>query len=375
MDWFIVDTMRYLSQNGFEVTLICNAEEGFVGRNEDFSTVISVPMKRGFDLAGTIRTIRVMTKIFRKEKFDIIQYATPNAALCAAVAAVLARTPIRLYTQWGVRYVGFSKIRRFFYRRSEKLICTLSTHIEPDSFGNLEFSRAEGLYDEKKSKVIGNGSATGINFDKFDVCKKESWRAEVRSERGLPEDAIVLGFVGRLDRDKGVNELLEAFRAISIDHPDTYLMIVGRNDKVDTLNNDLYRWSVTCPQVIYIGEVFDAERYLSAMDILVLPSYREGFGSVVIEAEAMEVPVIVTDIPGPSEAMIHGKTGLIVPKADVVALQDAMICLMNDGIRRKAMGQNGLDLVKERYDCKKLRDYILEDRKALIEKMDWESKK
>lgn len=375
MDWFIVDTMRFLSINGFTVTLISDMDDDFIERNKDFCRLIPIPMKRGFDPIGTIRAIYTMTRLFKKEKFDIIQYATPNASLSASVAAFFAGAPRRLYTQWGIRYVGFSNVKRFFYKSIEKLICMLSTHIEPDSFGNLNFSRAEGLYKEHKSKVVWNGSAAGVNFEKFDISRKALWRIEVRSECSVNDDSVMFGFVGRLDRDKGINELLEAFRIVLDDYPDAYLIIIGRADKVDTLDPDLYQWSRTSPNVIYIGEVNNVEKYISAMDVFVLPSYREGFGTVVIEAEAMAVPVIVTDIPGPTEAMINGETGLVVKKADVYTLKEAMICLIQDNNKRREMGNKGLNHVKDNYNAHKLREYILQDRKGLIEMKEGERRK
>jgi glycosyltransferase involved in cell wall biosynthesis len=366
MDWFLVDTMRFLSENDFEVTLICDMEDGFIDRNSTYAKLIPLSMSRGIDPIGAIKAIYKMYKIFKRENFDLIQYATPNAALYASIASLLVGTKLRVYSQWGIRYTGFSGIKKFVFKMIEKFTCMLSTEIQPDSFGNLNLSIKDGLYKAYKGSVIWNGSANGVNLKKFDISKKTDWRMEIRSKYNISEDEIVFGFVGRLDKDKGINELFESFRNILIENPSSHLVMVGRVDKASTLNQSLYEWSQNEPQIIYCGETFNVEKYLAATDIFVLPSYREGFGTSVIEAEAMEVPVIVTDIRGPIEAMLDKQTGLVVKKKNALELTEAMISLMNYKNTREEMGKKGLAFVTENFESNKLFKYILEDRKRLL---------
>lgn len=366
MDWFLVDTMRYLSENDFEVSLICDMEDGFIDRNSNYAKLIPLPMSRGIDPIGGIKAIFAMYRIFIRENFDLIQYATPNAALYASIAGLLAGTKLRVYSQWGIRYTGFSGIKKLVFKMIEKLTCMLSTEIQPDSFGNLNLSIKDGSYKIDKGSVIWNGSANGVNLKKFDISKKTEWHMEIRSKYNIFKDDIVFGFVGRLDKDKGINELLESFRNILTENPSSHLLMVGRVDKASTLDQSLYEWSKNEPQIIYCGETFNVEKYLAAIDIFILPSYREGFGTSVIEAEAMEVPVIVTDIIGPIEAMLDKQTGLVVKKKNALELTEAMINLMNDKNKREEMGKKGRLFVTENFEANKLFKYILEDRKRLL---------
>jgi glycosyltransferase involved in cell wall biosynthesis len=265
--------------------------------------------------------------------------------------------------------VGFHGFKRTVFKCIEKLVCALSTRIEPDSFGNLHFSHAEGLYPESKGSVIWNGSASGVDLQKFDISQKNLWREQTRSRFGLPDDAVVMGFVGRITGDKGINEMFTAFRKILEKHPDTYLMLVGNTEKADSVDTELYDWAQKEPRVLFCGYTNVVEQYLSAMDIYLLPSYREGFGSVVIEAGAMGLPVIVSNIPGPTDAMVRDKTGLVVPVKNASALAEAMETMITSPELRRAFGEAGYEFASGGFEQQKLAEHILEDRKKLLAKV------
>ncbi len=159
---FVVGVASYLHQQaGYDITMICDDDAAFAASLPPYMHYIPIPMKRGVSLGG-IGAMMKMVKVFRRERFDMVQYSTPNASLYAALAAKLAGVPVRLYCQWGMAYVGFHGIKRVIFKRIEKLVCTLSTWVEPDSFGNLKFSHAEGLYPENKGSVSWSGSASGV---------------------------------------------------------------------------------------------------------------------------------------------------------------------------------------------------------------------
>ncbi|MBO4293509.1 MAG: glycosyltransferase [Clostridia bacterium] len=363
---FVVDTAKYLYKKGnFDITFISNPDSNFQESLPEYIHFIPVKMKRGIGFDG-LRVILKLYKIFKSEKFDIIQYSTPNASLYASIAAKLSKIKVRLYCQWGIRYVGFQGIKRKTFKFIEKVICNNSTWIEPDSFGNLEFSHNEKLYDKNKSSVIWNGSASGVDLEKFNINNKEKWNDEIRKEYNL-NNKIVLGFIGRLEKDKGINELFEAVKTIKNDS--IKLVVVGAIDKPKTINQELFEWAQKSENVIFTGRVCNVEKYYSAFDIFILPSYREGFGSVVVEAEAMGVPVIVTDIPGPTDAMLKNKTGLVVRKADVESLQYAINQLLENKKMRQEMGKQSIIFAREKFDSNKLFEYILKDRNRLIENL------
>ncbi len=364
---FVLNTAIYIHEHSdYDITFICSPEDGFAESLPEYIHYIPVTMKRGVGFDG-LKVIHQLTKIFKEEKFDLVQYSTPNAAVYASIAAKRAKVPNRVYCQWGISYVRFSGALRWAFKQLEKKVCASSTVVEPDSFGNLNFSHEEGLYDSSKSRVIWNGSASGVNVQKFDRSYKEEWRKQIREEYHIPENAFVYGFVGRVTRDKGVNELFAAYKNILSVYPDSYLMLVGMADSTDTLDQELYNWAKNESHVIFTGHTNVVEQYVSAMDVYVLPSYREGFGSSIIEAEAMGVPVIVTRIPGPLNAMEENKTGLVVELKDVNSLQKAMKEIYTNTSLREEFGNNAYVFATGKFEQQQLFAYILQDRKAILE--------
>lgn len=359
---FVLDFARVMGESGrFEIHFICDYDEAFKNMLPSHFHYYPVSMKRGISFDGA-KAIWEMYRYFKNEKFDLVQYSTPNASCWASIAAKMAGVPSRLYCQWGIAYVGFNGLKRFVFKQIEKLVCHNSTRIEPDSFGNLQFSHEEKLYPQDKSLVIWNGSASGINLDRFDILQKHNWREEIRNLYAIPDKALVYIFIGRITRDKGINELLEAYKRLTESCPNVYLLLVGPMEMDDSVNAAMYRWSQEETRVIYTGFSNCVEKYLAASDVYVLPSYREGFGSAIIEAEAMGVPVIVSDIPGPTDAMIHGKTGILTPKADVQKLFDNMMLMYQDEKLRDEFGRNGAIFAKTSFEQSTLFSKMLEDR-------------
>ncbi len=363
---FVLKTAKYIHENtDWDISFICDYDEEFAQNLPDYIHYFPVKMQRGVSIAG-IRAMFEMKKIFKREKFDLIDYTTPNASLYAAMAGKLSKIAIRLYSQGGIRYLGFNGIKFKIFKTIEKITCKLSTHIRPVSNSNLEYSVSQSLYCGEKGKVIWNGSACGVDLKKFDISQKEKYRAEIREKYNLKDSDFVFGFVGRITRDKGINELFFAFKEIIETNPNAYLMMVGRPELDKTVNKELFDWARYSKNVIFTGYTTTVEKYLSAMDTFVFPSYREGFGLVVIEAEAMGVPVIVTDIPGPIDAMVKDKTGLIVSKKDIVSLQNAMQTLINNPETVTAYGKEGVQYVQNNFEQQQLFEHILLDRKKLL---------
>lgn len=363
---FVLKLAEFLHKTGrFDISFICNPDKDFEKMLPNYIHYYPVKMGRGINLDG-LSAIREMTKIFKDNNFDLVQYSTPNASCYASIAAKLAKVPVRLYCQWGILYVAFSGVKRFIFKSIEKLVCSLSTRIEPDSNSNLEFSIDEKLYKRDKAAVVWNGSASGVDFEKFDISKKDKYREEIRTSFNIPMDAFVYGFVGRITRDKGINELFSAMKKVLEDNRNAYLLLVGSVEDENLLNPQLFAWAKANPKIIFCGYTNVVEQYISAMDCYILPSYREGFGLGVVEAEAMGVPVIVSDIPGPTDAMINGKTGFIVIKKDVDSLYTAMTKVMLPQEELEAIRSNAVAFAKN-FEQKQLFKHILDDRNKLLE--------
>ena len=354
---------------GVDVSIACNMDAEYEKKlREEFPFVHTYPMPfpRGISLFGSMKSIVLLSKLFKKEKFNMVQYSTPNASMYAAIAAKFAKIPVRLYCQWGMVYVTMGGVKRLIFKTIERMVCRFSTQIQPDSTGNLAFCRKEGFYDEQKSLVIWNGSAKGLDLTAFDISKKEDYAKEIKEKYTIADDALVLGFVGRLGREKGCNELFKAFKGLKEQFPGLKLLFVGPIEKEETIEPDLLDYFRTCDDIIKTDRVTNVEKYISAMDVCTLPSYREGFGMSVIEASAMEVPVVVTEYPGPSGAIQENVTGISVEIKDSDGLKLAIAQLLNDRERRITMGRAGRAFVKSNFEQKEFIKRYMENRMELL---------
>jgi glycosyltransferase involved in cell wall biosynthesis len=329
---------------------------------------IPVEIPRGIDLFGSIRAIKKLKEIFKKEKFDFIQYSTPNAGLYASIAGKSVGITIRNYHLMGIRYLGEKGIKKKILKCLEKLACKNSTHIECVSKSNLEFAIKEKLFDRKKAVVVHNGSSGGLDLKRFNSQKREEFRNEIRVKYGIKEEEFVFGFVGRITRDKGVNEILSAFEKIN----NAKLMMVGPKENIEGLDEKLYKQSLHNEQILYTGAVSDVEKYYCAMDVLLFPSYREGFGNVVMEAGAMGTPSIISNIPGPIDQVVEGQTALIVKPHNSGELFDAMVKIMDDKLL-EYLSKNCVGYIREKFNEDQLNDCILERKINLMEAKNGES--
>lgn len=361
---FLLRFKDYLVDNDYDVTFICNTDESMYELCNERVHYIPVPMKRGVGLDG-LSVINKLTKIFKENKFDIIQYSTPNAALYASIASKKAGCANRLYCQWGIRYMGFDGgIKRMIFKQIEKIVCEKSSIIECESNSIYQFSVAEKLYPASKASVIWNGSACGVDLNKYLISKKELWRKEIRSELNIAEDAPVFGYVGRITRDKGANELLSAFREV-VKKKEAYLLMIGMFDDANTIDEDLRSWAEKSKNVIFVEWTDKVEKYYSAMDVFCSLSYREGFGLVVIEAAAMGLPGIVTDVPGQVDTIEPNVDGWSVPAKNVTKVVDTIEHCIDNPEEVKKIGYNARKHVEEKYEQNELFKRLTEHRNGL----------
>ncbi len=311
---------------------------------------VVMPLRWSMSPLQDLLAVWKMVWFFRRNRFDLVQYCTPKAALLVSLAAFLAGVPQRLYLMWGIYYVAQSGWRRRIFKSMEKLACRLSTHISPDSQSNREFAAREGLFPLSKSSVVGSGSANGIDLRRFDPSALADGRRRIRQEWDIPDGAFVFGSVMRLIRDKGVNELVKAFDLISRNVESAYLLLVGSQEGSSHLDQETQAILASNTRIRRTGRQADVAPYYTAMDLFVLPTYREGFGVVNLEAAAMCLPVITTDTDGVRESIEPGVTGLLVPVRAVEPLRQAMLTLMSDPQRRADMGRAGRRRVQEKFE-------------------------
>lgn len=359
---FVLESAKNLHEKyGHDITFICNEDSELSAMLPEYIHYIPVTMERGINLKG-VKAIKHFMKIFKREKFDYIQYSTPNASLYASIASWLVKSPVRLYAQWGIRYVGANGFSRKILKAFEKITCMLSTHIRAVSHGNMQFALEEKLYKPKKVKVIGNGGTIGVSLDEFDIAQKQDLRRFVYSEFGVSDDDFVFGFVGRVSKDKGSEELIQAFKSLIEKGYKAKLFIVGA-DETAGMDEALIEWSRNSKDVIYAGKYPKAEliKFYSAFDCYVHPTYREGFGMVLQEAGAMGNAIITTNIPGASEVMEKDVSCKLVEPKDAESLSEAMEYMVKDAEKAKEIGENAYMRTKSLYERSIMLGNIAED--------------
>lgn len=358
---FFMSQLQYLAKHGFDVSVICARDEKLLEDMGNGIHYIPADIPRGISFGGSIKAVKELINIFKREKFDLIQYSTPNAALYASIAAKIVGCKIRNYHLMGFRYLGAHGIGKSILKTIEKVSCWNSTSIECVSRSNLELGIKEKVFPAEKATVVWNGSTGGVNLERFDYFKRDMWRNKLREELGYEDADFIYGFVGRITRDKGINELLEAFFELK---DDSKLFLIGNVEDENTLDKKLWMKAKNHPNVQIHTAVSDIERYFAMIDVLVLPSYREGFGNVVIEAAAVGTPAIVSNIPGPIDTIDAGKTALTVEVKNADDLKEKMMDMKSSVCTN--MGTNAVEYVKYKFDSKKLCEKILERKKTLL---------
>lgn len=360
---FFIPQLKYLSEKGYEVSVICSPDDSLQSELGANIKYFPIKIERGVSLSTLIGSIKELKKVFKREHFDIVQYSTPNAAFCASVAASLSGVRIRNYHLMGLRYLGFKGAIKQVFKLLEKATCAMSTHIECITQSNLDMCVNDKLFKREKAVIVWNGSTGGVDLTRFDANKRGVWRTQIRNKLSIDESEFVFGFVGRITRDKGINEILSAYRSLE---NISRLIIVGDDEGVNTLDKDLWEYAVKSDNIIILESVNNIEKYYAAIDVLLLPSYREGFGMVIAEAAAMGTPAIVSDIPGPIDVIKEGVTAVKVGVKNSKALLDAMLTFTNDKDKSKKMSNACVEWVSERFNSNVLCEKIYERKEQVI---------
>jgi glycosyltransferase involved in cell wall biosynthesis len=278
---------------------------------------------------------------FRKNRTQIAHSTTPKAGLLTAIAAYLACVPIRLHTYTGQPWVNSRGVKGWLTRSSDILVGRLNTCCYADSISQRQFLIDNKILNAERLFVIGAGSLAGVdlqrfNLDRFSLADRESTRISL----GIPETAPVLLFVSRITEDKGVRELLRAFQILKAVFTELHLVLVGPLDDKSGMAGAIAKVDITAIKDVHsIGFSITPEVYMAIADVLCLPSYREGFGTVVIEAAAMGLPTVGSDIYGLTDAVLNEETGLLVPPRDAEALALAISRLLENSSLRISMGE------------------------------------
>lgn len=335
-----------------------------VARNEGIK-VIDVPMRRDISLLSDLRSLFTLTQVLRKERPFIVHSNTPKGSLLSMVAGKLVGVPNRLYTVTGLRYQGESGAKRKLLMLMERITCFCATRVIPEGEGVKKTLQADRITGKPLS-VIHNGNINGIDTSFFSSAAVGRSKEEIRKELGFKDDDFVFVFVGRIVKDKGMNELADAMRRLKRTDSRCKLLLVGPfESELDSLaegNEDFFR---TDESVKYVGFQSDVRPFLLAADALVFPSYREGFPNVVMQAGAMGLPSIVTDINGCNEIIKDGVNGRIIPPRDEVALESVMLWFMDNPESITSMAARARYMIQSRYEREDVWNSLLEMYRSL----------
>ena len=307
---------------------------------------VSIPRK--IDFIGDFKAIVELVKIFRKERFWAIHSLFHKSGLVAPIAGLFAGCKHRIYIFTGQYWASRTGIKRTILKYSDWVIAKLNNHILVDSESQRKFLIEEGVVCEKKSVVLGHGSICGIDHNKF--SPQQSVRTELRKNIGIPEDYCVYLYMGRYCKDKGLTELIEAYNRICKDYHDVYLVFVGWDEDNYLKRIKSYQEIKEGTNFYNYGPTSEPEKVYQLCDVFCMPSYREGFGMSVIEASALEIPVICSDVYGLLDSYEDGVTGLKCKVRDVDSLEKAMRQLHDNPQQRVSMGQKGRERTERLFD-------------------------
>lgn len=345
---FLVGHLSYLREHGHEVILITSPDPLLdqVGAQEGV-TVIGVPMQREISPLADAKSLWQLWRVLRDIKPDAVTAGTPKAGLLGMIASWLLGVPLRTYVLHGLRLETLHGLRRRIMTFTEHICVACAHKVVCVSQSLRQKYIDEGFADASKTWVLASGSASGVIAERhLPRSLDQNWLA-LRQQLGIPADALVIGFVGRFVRDKGIGELVTAFQAIRKRHLQCCLLLIGTFETGDPLDVAVVQYLqaalVNSAQsgVYGTGWVADVAPYYPLMDVLALPTYREGFPISPLEASMCEVPVVGTLATGMVDAVVNGKTGLLVPIGDVTALTNALLQVLENVDLRQQLGAAG----------------------------------
>lgn len=309
---------------------------------------IDLDIRRPISLFNDLKSVIALYIILTKQKPDIVHSVMPKAGLVASLAAIAACIPVRIHTFTGQTWATASGLKKALLLFFDKVICKLNTICFTDSPSQSEFLFRHGIKIDKKSlPVIHKGSLSGVDLKRFNRHTITPNRSQVRQSLNIADSAVVFIFIGRKHPDKGVFELISAFKHVKEKHPSARLVLVGPDETDGHLQAAL---DYTDSDVVNLPVTDTPEVYLNAADIFCLPSYREGFGTVIIEAAALSIPAIGTHIPGLVDSIVENKTGLLVEVKDIDSLSKAMCFLIENPETRHKLSDAAAERAKQYFD-------------------------
>ena len=366
--------LRFMASNGFDVKGVSSEGEELKEVVENEGIVMkAINMSRKITPFQDLKSLWEMWNFLRKEKPQIVHTHTPKAGIIGMLAARLAGVPHRLHTVAGLPLMEATGIKRKILNFVEKLTYSSATRVYPNSKGLYDFILQNNFTQSNKLKIIGNGSSNGINTTFFSPEQvSETERVELREKLNIQPDDFVFVFVGRIVSDKGINELIKAFSQLQTAENNELtgiklLLVGGLESDLDPLNPETLAEINQNKDIISVGFQQDVRPFFAISDALAFPSYREGFPNVVMQAGAMGLPSIVSDINGCNEIIVEGENGLIIPPKNVEKLKEKMLTLAKDKNLYTKLKKNSRRMIESRYEQSVVWNALLEEYEGLLQ--------
>ena len=365
--------LRFMASNGFDVKGVSSEGEELKEVRENEGIVMeAINMSRKITPFQDLKSLWEMWNFLRKEKPQIVHTHTPKAGIIGMLAARLAGVPHRLHTVAGLPLMEATGTKRKILNFVEKLTYSSATRVYPNSKGLYDFILQNNFTQSNKLKIIANGSSNGIDtvfFSPDQVTELE--RVTLREKLNIQPDDFVFVFVGRIVSDKGINELIKAFSELqTVENKPAgikLLLVGGLENDLDPLNPETLAEINQNKDIISVGFQQDVRSFFAIADALVFPSYREGFPNVVMQAGAMGLPSIVSDINGCNEIIIEGENGLIIPPKNVEKLKEKMLTLARDKNLYIKLKENSRRMIENRYEQSVVWKALLEEYEGLLQ--------
>ncbi len=353
---FLRDQIQALSDH-FEVTVAANFSENpeYI-INWDKVKTVDIPLARPVKPAQDLKALFKLFLFFQKNRFCAVHSITPKAGLLSMIAAFLAHIPICMHTFTGQVWVTRKGIPRWLFKNMDRFLGLFATHVYADSPSQRDFLVKNKIVPLSKIKVLADGSISGVDLKRFQPDPLS--RQQIRDTLALTEECVMILFLGRMNPDKGIADLVKAFEKINSNS--VHLVMVGPDE--NCMRDQLLRFSGQCSsRVHFMDYTAEPEKFMAAADIFCLPSYREGFGSVVIEAAACGLPSVASQIYGLTDAVVNGSTGLLYPPGDINRLINALQKLVENPILRKQMGMAARIRVRNLFSQDRLTQAMLSE--------------
>lgn len=361
---FSIKTIKSLKDLGHNVVLISSDKEKLTHLAKSLGVQSRhLEMSRSITIWRDLKLIIQLISTLRKCNPDIVIGATPKAALISMVASYFSKVNYRIYHIFGLPYETARGFKRFLLKTIELITSLFSSEIIPISHSIYQEYQENFPFVKNKINYFYPLTVGGVDIERFNPANFRDKKLSLREELSIAKQEIVIGFVARLTIDKGVYDFIEVFENLSQQYSNLTALVVGSKDTRDSAEvkrlEEFFNWS----NVIHIEWTTKVEKYFSIMDIFVLPSYREGFGNVNVEASAMEIPVVSYDVTGCKDSVLDKVTGILVKSHDRKALFEAILFLVGDIQERKLLGKQGRKHVSKTYSddivAKKFADHIL----------------